>query len=158
MSQDKNHTDLTKLDGPPGPRADVRVERERVKFGWIVKMAGFALQLRLEGSATPQGVIALAMAAALVAAFGGGFAAVLITVGTPVSAALIMGALPTVVLGTGIVLRHQAIRTADAGPTLGRRRGGGLVLDDDTGDDSNSDDSADGDANGAEAENDDATR
>jgi hypothetical protein len=124
-----------KQPGPPEPdeparqRDNPHIELEQVKLGTIIKLAGIRVKLTLEGTAPAQGILALAMAIAVVTAFGGAIAAILIALSAPVWAALILAALPTLALGAGIVIRQRSSRVADAGRILGQPRAQGLAID-----------------------------
>lgn len=124
---EERDTDLTRLDGLPTSRADPFIER--VKVAWDVRVAGFANRLTLEASAPSQGMVSLAMSLAVVMAFGGGFAAVLIVVGAPAWPTLTVAALPVFAFTAATARRHRVSRQADAG-FLGRRGNRGQVGDD----------------------------
>lgn len=143
MSKDSKQPGPPAPEEPSGQRDNVDIKLEQVRLGTIIKLAGIKIKLTLEGSVSDQGVLALAMAITVVTAFGGALAAILIAAGAPFWVALIPIALPTVVLGAGMVMLRRSSRVADAGRILGRPRVKKLAInadetderDDEAGDD-----------------------
>jgi|SRR5580693_3937170 hypothetical protein len=128
MDDYERYTDPSwwEVEEPPTPRAELRVQKERVYICWVVQAPGIRNSITLESSAPPRGVTSLAAAVAVVALIGGGMTTAAWGLGMVAWAALIVGGLPYLVFcALYLAERRRAVRIADNPAVLGRRLPGG---------------------------------
>jgi hypothetical protein len=125
--EEKDGTDLTRVDGVPDDRADPFIKLERVRIRWSINLGRFVNKFTLEASSPSQGLVSPATSVAVVTLSIGATAAVLLAAGAPTWLTLVLSLLPGAAFGIVFRLgsRRKPAHGSDAERALGRRRGNG---------------------------------